>query len=49
MHELTRSSTSVDYEMMTLSLCTTVQDVNIFVRFASPFIRNALSCAEMFF
>ena len=49
MHELTRNSTGIDYEIMTLSLFTVVQDVKTFVRFTSPFIRTALPCAEMMF
>jgi hypothetical protein len=49
MHILSCKSTGVDKGVMTLSLVTVVQDVHVFVRFASAFVETAAICAELVF
>jgi hypothetical protein len=49
MHDLSRKSTGVDYDVMMLSLTTAVLDVKTFMRFASAFVKTAFPCAKLLF
>lgn len=49
LYYLTKNTTGVDTEIMTLSLITSTEDLRSFVRFSRIFVTGAASCAKLLF